>query len=221
MNIPLTDAHTHFRYPQNDEVKFVRNAFLLKTAGSLPYNVCCGIHPWLVHANWKADFEKLKLLVQHHNVAAIGECGLDYLRPVAKALQQEVFAAQIALANELSKPLVLHIVKAYHDLPQFLKAAKTSAVLHAYNGSSEQTKQLLNYNVLFSIGTRLLRYPGKLNEVLKTIPQEKLLFETDMQRSGLQQLYIKAAQYHKCEEAELRKQVFRNFAATFLLNEPI
>jgi TatD DNase family protein len=221
MNIPFTDAHTHFRYPQNGEVKFVRNAFLLKTAGHLPYNVCCGIHPWFVREQWRNDFDLLKQLAAHHNVAAIGECGLDYLRPVPKALQHEAFAAQIALANELSKPLVLHIVKAYHDLPQFLKAAKTPVVLHAYNGSSEQTQQLQNYNVLFSIGTRMLLNPEKLEEILQNIPHERLLFETDTRRSGLQQLYSKAAQYYKCEEAELRKQVFRNFAATFLLNEPI
>lgn len=221
MNFPLTDAHTHFRYPPNGEVKFVRNAFLLKTAGRLPYTVCCGIHPWFVREQWRNDIELLKQLSAHHNVAAIGECGLDYLRPIPKTLQHEAFAAQIAMANELGKPLVLHVVKAYHDLPLFLKAAQTPVVLHAYNGSSELTKQLLNYTVLFSIGTRMLQKPEKLNEILQNIPPEKLLFETDTRRSGLQQLYSKAAQVYTCEETELRKQVFRNFAATFLLNEPI
>ncbi|MGL5889126.1 MAG: TatD family hydrolase [Bacteroidia bacterium] len=219
MDFPLTDAHTHFRYPQSGDVKFVRNAFLLKTAGRLPYTVCCGLHPWKVTENWETHIEHLKHLAVLPNVVAIGECGLDYARQVSRELQQQAFEAQIHIAHAVRKPLVLHIVKALYELPRFLKSAQVAAVLHGYSGNEKETQQLLHLNVLFSIGTRMLRQPEKLREILQTIPPEKLLFETDTRRNNLQQLYSTAAQIYKCEENVLRKQVFSNFAATFLTDE--
>lgn len=213
--IPYTDAHTHYRYPKGDAVHFVRNAYLLQHPEKLNYNVCCGIHPWFVTPNWTNQLEQLAHIAKQNNVVAIGECGLDYLKPIDRTLQQLAFEAQVKLAIELQKPLLLHIVKAWHDLPPFLSAANTPVILHGYHGNPEQTKQLLKYTTLFSIGTRQLHNPEKLKQLLQHIPLERLLFETDTHRIGLPSLFAQAAAIYGLDEVVLRKQVFRNFAATF------
>ncbi|MCA6365117.1 MAG: TatD family hydrolase [Bacteroidetes bacterium] len=215
MPLPYTDAHTHFRYRPPQQVKFVRNAFLLKSAGTLAYPVCCGLHPWLVEANWSKQIDLLAQLVKQPNVVAVGECGLDYAHGNDRRLQHEAFSAQLALANEAKKPLVLHVVKALHDLPPFLKTAQVTAVLHGYRGNAQQTAQLLEFDVMFSIGTRMLRQPEQLKQLVQHIPTHKLLLETDTTPHLLPELYNQTATLLNISEDALRMQVFSNFARTF------
>ncbi|MCU0435942.1 MAG: TatD family hydrolase [Bacteroidia bacterium] len=214
-----TDAHTHFRYPAQHNVRFVRNAYLHKNAGTLPYSVCCGLHPWKVTEQWTHHIELLKTLALLPNVAAIGECGLDYARQVSRELQQQAFEAHVQLANTVRKPLVLHIVQALHELPRFLRSARVTAVLHGYSGNEQQTNQLLHLNVMFSVGTRLLHKPEKLKNVVQHIPPHLLLLETDTQPAHFHELYLRTAQLLGMSEDALRMQVFSNFARTFFADE--
>lgn len=215
MQWPFTDAHTHFRHRLPEQVRFVRNAFLLKSAGTLSYPVCCGLHPWQVDAQWRERINELAQLVKQPNVVAVGECGLDYARGNERRFQHEAFNAQIALANEAKKPLVLHIVKALHDLPSFLKTAQVTAVLHGYRGNAQQTAQLLAFDVMFSIGTSMLRNPEQLKQLVQHIPPHKLLLESDTTPHLLPELYSQTAMLLNTAEDALRKQVFSNFARTF------
>jgi TatD DNase family protein len=215
MQPPLTDAHTHFHYRPQQQVRFVRNAFLLKSAGTLGYPVCCGLHPWMVNDQWPQHLSKLAQLVKQPNVVAVGECGLDYAHGNDRQLQHEAFQAQIALANEVNKPLVLHIVKALHDLPALLKTAQVTAVLHGYQGNAQQTAQLSSFKIMFSIGTRMLRNTEQLKQVVQHIPPHQLLLESDTTPHRLAELYLQTALLLNMPADELRKQVFRNFARTF------
>ncbi|MFM2374277.1 MAG: hypothetical protein RLZZ234_272, partial [Candidatus Parcubacteria bacterium] len=77
------------------------------------------------------DYEVMKVLAQDARVIAIGECGLDYFHTTEESekAQREAFIAQIHLANELKKPLVLHIrngkdtsKNAYKDVAEIIKS---------------------------------------------------------------------------------------------------
>ncbi|MFZ1655015.1 MAG: TatD family hydrolase [Candidatus Moraniibacteriota bacterium] len=172
-----------------------------------------GIHPHAFNDRQpttddiQQEIQELKKVAQgSKKVVAIGECGIDYYaherkRTVSaehKALQKEGFIAQIALANELSLPLIVHCRSsspvsddAYRDLFDILKATShepQAIILHCYMGDTEVTKTFLELpNVYFSFAGNIT-YPVKkavvgtkddLTETVKLIPLELLFVETD------------------------------------------
>jgi TatD DNase family protein len=146
-----------------------------------------GVHPY--HAT-DLDIEYLKSIASHPKCIAVGECGLDYYRlpereedKIAdKQLQKEVFKAQIKLAIELKKPLIIHIRDASNDSKKILienDAKKVGGVLHCYN-ASDILLELDNHGFYFGIGGVLtFKNAKKLVEILPKIPLEKILLETD------------------------------------------
>ena len=67
----------------------------------------------------------------------MGECGLDYHWPVPKDAQLALFEAEIRLALELDKPIVVHDREAHADVYALLKKYKPKGILHCYSGSAE------------------------------------------------------------------------------------
>ena len=146
-----------------------------------------GIHPY---DKEQYDEEALEQYINHPKCVAVGECGLDYFRlegsdeEIAedKALQKEIFVAQIALAKRYKKPLIIHIRNASHDSKVILQennAAEVGGVLHCYNADDELLS-LADENFYFGIGGVLtFKNAKKLVNVLTKIPQEKLILETD------------------------------------------
>ena len=135
----------------------------------------------------KFDIEHYRTLAQHEKVVAIGECGLDYFRveKETKAVQEEAFIGQIALANELEKPLMLHIrssdgrMDAYEDAIAILKReAKVLGNVHFFAGTYEVAKQFweMGYTTSF---TGVITFASQYDEVVKNAPLEMLHAETD------------------------------------------
>lgn len=146
-----------------------------------------GIHPY---DKEQYDEKVLESYINHPKCVAVGECGLDYFRlegsdeekEQEKAVQKEVFEAQIALAKRYKKPLIIHIRNASHDSKMILlenNAGEVGGVLHCYNADDELLS-LANENFYFGIGGVLtFKNAKKLVNVLNKIPQEKLIIETD------------------------------------------
>jgi len=134
------------------------------------------------------DHDALKVLASDPKVVAIGECGLDYFHttPESEAKQREAFRAQIALANELNKPLMLHIRNgkdsarnAYADAVEILKAeAKVLGNSHFFAGSVEDAKRFfdIGYTVSF---TGVVTFTRDYDEVVRYAPVDMLHAETD------------------------------------------
>ncbi len=146
-----------------------------------------GIHPYH-HLSY--DEQLIRTFCEDPKCIAIGECGLDYYRlpeneqekQAEIKAQKEVFIAQITLAKELKKPLIVHIREANDDSKQILlseKASDVGGVLHCYN-ASKHLLDLADQGFYFGIGGVLTFKNAKaLVEILPSIPQEKLLLETD------------------------------------------
>lgn len=98
------------------------------------------------------------------------------------ALQKEVFIAQINLAKQYNKPLIIHIRDASDDSKRILienDAKEVGGVLHCFN-ADEQLLALANHGFYFGIGGVLTFKNGKkLKNVLAKIPQDRLVIETD------------------------------------------
>jgi len=129
----------------------------------------------------KIDVAAYTELAKHPKVVAIGECGLDYYHhdPAAAALQVQTFEAMIDVANEVGKPLMLHIRNAYKDAYEILKSrAKVKGNLHFFAGTIEEAKPFLDLDYSFSF-TGAITFGKNYHEVIRYLPLDRIMSETD------------------------------------------
>ena len=144
-----------------------------------------GIHPH--HASeWSADTAAtLRRLAESPQVAAIGECGLDFNRNFSAHNQQEyAFDAQLALAAELQMPVFLHCRDAHERFMAVLRPwlpHLSGAVVHCFTGTAEELAECLAAGLSVGITGWVCdeRRGMALRELLPQIPAERLLLETD------------------------------------------
>jgi len=128
------------------------------------------------------DYDYYKKLAENHKVVAIGECGLDYYRLSAdtKKKQKEIFEKQIALSNEIKKPLMVHCREAFADLIEILSEQRSSVagIVHFFSGTTENAGKLMDLGFSFSLGG-VLTFARDYDKVVKYIPMGRILLETD------------------------------------------
>lgn len=140
-----------------------------------------GVHPIDI-AEYSQEVEKeLELLGGDSKVVAIGEIGLDYhWMTETKEIQQERFKKQLELAMRLNKPVVIHTRDAMEDTVNILKEYPSiTGVIHCYPGSLETAKQLIDRFYLGIGGTLTFKNAKKTVEVVKDIPLDRVVIETD------------------------------------------
>jgi len=136
-----------------------------------------GIHPWYVTTAKDGWQTRLQQNLQKFPQALIGEAGLDGLKPEVEQ-QKQLFAEHIKLAKEYQRPLIIHAVKAVPLLEDFWNELPEKFVFHGFNGKVELLQKILQHGGYVGIGSGLLKTP-KAGEILKQIPINCLLFETD------------------------------------------
>lgn len=117
-------------------------------------------------------------------VVAIGEIGLDYFYDNATREAQKIaFAKQIYMALNLKLPIIVHDRDAHEDTLAILKnenARQTGGVLHCFTGSVEMAREVLKNNFYISIaGPVTFKNAKKLIDVVKYVPDDRLMIETD------------------------------------------
>lgn len=128
-----------------------------------------------------SDEEFNEYVKYFNDVDAIGEIGLDYhWYPDTKEKQKELFIKQIEIANKLNKPIIVHAREAAQDTFDILKNHPCRGVLHCYSGSAEMAKELVKLGFYISIaGPITWKNAKQLLEVIKVVPIDRLLIETD------------------------------------------
>lgn len=141
-----------------------------------------GVHPH--DSDFEFTKDELSELASLEQVVAVGETGLDFFRdwaPVAK--QYEAFKIQIDIAKNLNKPLIIHSRDAGEECLKTLKengAETVGGVFHCYQGDVEFAKKLADINFLVSFtGTITFKKANALREIVKEIPIEQIMVETD------------------------------------------
>lgn len=128
----------------------------------------------------------LEGLLQEKRVQAAGECGLDFFTPEFSAnaeTQRKAFDAQLELAARFSVPVIVHARKAIQEI--FLRAAALkkvpAVVFHSFAGTAADARSLLDkgINAYFSFGKPLMNGAKKAIFCVRSLPMERLLFETD------------------------------------------
>ena len=142
-----------------------------------------GIHPENCGGFTPADMDALRQLAQQPKVVAIGEIGLDYYwaENPPRELQQEVLRRQLALAQELRLPVIIHDRNAHADTLAIVREfPQVTGVFHCFAGSVEMAQALIKMGWMLSFnGAATFKNAKKAPEVIAAVPLEKLMIETD------------------------------------------
>jgi len=217
---PFINLHSH-RKPQSNEEFVIQNAYHFmdeEKADDLLYSVSAGIHPWQLKEDFSLQINQLTKLASCKNVIAIGECGLDRIKGPAIEIQLDAFRAQIALANRVNKPMILHLVKTYSDILAFAHLMKTPWIVHGFKGNGIEAENLLKKGARLSFGPRLLT--DEIMQVIFTsIPLDCIYLETDTKPVLIDEMYQKAALLRNLEIDDLRTSIWLNFVRDFNSHE--
>ena len=157
---------------------------MLEKVRAYPYiSVSAGMHPMADETD-AFTIDYLTELASDEKVVAIGETGLDYYyHKDDPRWQQERFRAHIQVANELDKPVIVHTRDAGDDTLEILKqenAERCGGVIHCFTETQEFANQALELGFMISIsGIVTFRNADVLRAIAKTIPDDRLLIETD------------------------------------------
>ncbi len=142
-----------------------------------------GIHPHDAKTLDDALYKEMKNWIKEPKVVAVGETGLDYYYLNSpKGVQIEAFVKQIALAKKAGLPIIVHSREAKNDTLRILRDEEvdTSGVLHCFSGDLEMAKKAMELGFYISIaGPVTFKNAKKMRDIVKSIPDEFLLVETD------------------------------------------
>jgi TatD DNase family protein len=141
-----------------------------------------GVHPHCAGSEY--DIDELRRLAKHPKVVGIGETGLDFYRDWAPVDRQyETFKAQIALAKEVKKPLVIHSRNAGEECIKVLvdkNAADVGGVFHCFAETAAFAARLSEIGFYVSFpGQVTFKKANDVREVCRHVPLERILVETD------------------------------------------
>ena len=170
-----------------------------------------GIHPW--HA---ANCDLAEVEKHAPSADAIGEIGLDYACDVPREVQTAVLRAQLTLAEQLEKPVVLHCVRAFEEVMKIVADYRLKAVIfHGFIGSKEQAQRALAQGYFLSFGERTFHSP-KTIEALRITPLSQLFAESDESPTPIEEIYSKIADLRGVSTEDLDAAANSNFAKIFL-----
>jgi TatD DNase family protein len=143
-----------------------------------------GIHPHNAKDVTQATYSHLKTLSHDGKVKAIGEIGLDFYRDLSPRETQVMrFRQQIHLAKEVGLPIVVHDRNAHKEVIGILREEGiqgTGGVMHCFSGDYDMAKSCIDLGLFISIpGTITYKGNSELREVVKKVPLDRILVETD------------------------------------------
>lgn len=147
--------------------------FLYAAAGVHPEDALGLPDDWL---------DQVEAMTHHPKVKAVGEIGLDYYwQEVPRDLQKKVFRAQLALAQRLDMPVIVHDREAHGDTLDILEEfPQARGVLHCFSGSPEMARALAKKGWYFGFdGPVTYKNARKSLEAAAAVPRDRLLLETD------------------------------------------
>lgn len=169
----VTDVHTHHHHR--------RDAVINLAPGELPepgFLYSSGVHPWdtlLPDDEIVRRLEEVRRLSRLPEVVAIGEAGIDRLRGASMERQTGIFSRQVDISEEVQKPMILHVVKAFPEIIRLKRELKPSQpwIVHGFRGKPELAAELLRAGFYISLGEHFNQAAAAV------IPPDRLFAETD------------------------------------------
>lgn len=212
------DIHVHKEYEQKD-VMLLLNLFpgdTGKVKTDKYYSI--GLHPWYINdATFEGDISDVSVVSENKNILAVGEIGLDKNIDVPYIDQLRAFELQLEIAEKLKKPVIIHCVKAYEDILSLRKKSDKSLpwIFHWFNASHQIASNLLKHNCYLSFGKMLFKENSRAFAVFKSMPLERVFFETDDTGITIPEVYNKAALARNVSLQILEGIIASNFSDVF------
>ncbi len=139
-----------------------------------------GFHPHDASKLDKKALEELEKMSSHPKVVAIGEIGLDFYRNLSpRHVQEEAFRLQLELARRVDLPVIIHDRDAHRKVISILKESSVRGVLHCFSGDINIARQGLELGFHISFAGPVTYDGKKAAEIIRKMPLERLLIETD------------------------------------------
>lgn len=142
-----------------------------------------GLHPCSVKGNYEDELRLVKDQLRVRRFAAVGEVGLDFYWDVSFTDQQyDAFRRQVDWAAELKLPVVIHSRNSLDECIGVIEEKQTgglTGIFHCFGGSVEQGRKIIELGFYLGIGGVLTYKNSGLAEVVKELPSEKMVLETD------------------------------------------
>lgn len=143
-----------------------------------------GLHPTSVKENYREELAVVEQWLRKRNFIAIGEIGIDlYWDKTFINEQIEVFEAQLALAQELNLPVVIHSRDSFNEIYASLDKMMDKplrGIFHSFTGTAEDVKRIDEYGTfMFGINGIVTFKNSSILEAVKLIPTHKVVSETD------------------------------------------
>lgn len=156
-----------------------------------------GVHPWYADEEFFED--ELKGYLKEFPNAPVGEIGVDELKEKVSAKQHELFEAQLLIAKEFHRPVIVHAARAFMALKEHESRLKeVKYVHHGFVKNQELLKFIIGTGGYIGLSELFVRQE-KAKELWQMMPQDKVLFETDAPYR------IKEENYFKSVEAYIQK----------------
>lgn len=205
-DIKFIDSHAHLDFPDyGDDLEMIieraqsagvgkiitvgtslegsRSSFQLAEKHDFIY-ATAGVHPHDAGGVTEETYEGIRDLLQKNKVIAVGEVGLDYYYEHSPGeIQKDVFRRFIAIARDANLPLVVHTREAEADTMEILKSEKAGeigGVIHCFSGTPQMAMDCIKLGFYISIpGIVTFNKASNVHEVVRKVPVEKMLIETD------------------------------------------
>ncbi len=178
-----------------------------------------GLHPW--HQGTEQENEthldQISKVAPYRKVLAIGECGLDKYANLPLDEQRSVFLKQIKISEYVSKPIVVHCVKAYDEILHLRKEINPTQpwIIHGFSSSVQMAEHLTEHGCVVSFGHQILRGNSKTTAALQEISLSDFLIETDDEDIQIDEMYEKISNLKDVSVVDLKKSMKENFTKLF------
>lgn len=207
------DIHTHADGTNEDQLAVhsidLLAAQALGESFSFSKYVSIGLHPWWAE-QWNMDLQlKLESVLLQTNVVFLGEIGIDNLCGVPLNLQKDVYFAQLEIASNVRKPVLIHMVRSLETICASKKQFPSipAWIVHGFRGKPREVLRLVDLGFYLSFGM------GFNHQSVACCPIESLFLETDDSNIDLNNLYMEVANIKGVSVSLLEQQVKRNFFA--------
>jgi TatD DNase family protein len=142
-----------------------------------------GLHPVSVRENFREELKIIEDEIKKGRYFGIGETGIDlYWETKFLSLQQDAFEKQVRLALEYSLPLVIHARNSFNEILEIVEIYKgkgLKGIFHAFSGDISAARRVIDMGFMLGIGGVLTFKNSKLADVVREIPIEHIVLETD------------------------------------------
>lgn len=141
-----------------------------------------GVHPHSAESDGTEGYlDRVNSFAKNKKVVAIGEIGLDYHYDFSPREKQiEVFSEQLALANDLDLPVIIHDREAHADTLELVQKYRPKGIIHCYSGSAEMAREFLKLGMYIGFtGSVTFKNANKLLLAAMEVPEDRILLETD------------------------------------------